>query len=132
MKQQRKSKEKLPPEQEIKNIFRFLPFRSKEDILEEKEEEEAEKKPFACIPYIPEKTFPLKRALRKAGVTTTFTSGQNLSNILCAKKKVNQSPPKRKACTNIIAHAPHQPRTSAKHQGPAISAGMSMGKPPES
>ena len=40
---------------------------------EEEEEKEEERKKFACIPYIPEISHPLKRALKKAGVNTIFT-----------------------------------------------------------
>ena len=76
-------------------LFRTLPFRSEEDVREEEEEEEQQQKKYACIPYIPEIAHPLKRVLKKAGVTTIFSSGPKLKNILCGANKAGPSKKKR-------------------------------------
>ena len=74
-------------------LFRALPFRSEEDV---REEEEQQRKKYACIPYIPEIAHPLKRVLKKAGVTTIFSSGPKLQNILCGANKTRPDPQKKK------------------------------------
>ena len=84
------------PEQQTKDLFRALPFRSDEDVREEEDEEIQEQKMFACIPYIPEVAHPLRRVLAKAGVNTIFSSGQKLKNILCGKNKTKPPPEKKK------------------------------------
>ena len=55
--------------------LRALPFRREEDMREEEEEATKERKKFACIQYIPEIAHPLKHVLKKAGVSTIFSSG---------------------------------------------------------
>ena len=55
-----------------------------------------ERKKYACIPYIPEISHPLKRVLKKAGVTTIFTSGPKLQNILCGANKTRPDPQTKK------------------------------------
>ena len=77
-------------------LFRTLPFRSEEDVREEEEEEEQQRKKYACIPYIPEIAHPLKRVLKKAGVTTIFSSGPKLQNILCGANKTRPDPQRKK------------------------------------
>ena len=84
------------PIDHTKELFRELPFRCEEDIREEEEEEEKERKKFACIPYIPEIAYPLKRVLKKAGVSTIFSSGTKLQNILCGPNKTRPDPEKKK------------------------------------
>ena len=51
---------------------------------------------YACVPYIPEIARPLKRALSKAGVNTTFTTGPKLMHILCGQNKTRPPPEKKK------------------------------------
>ena len=84
------------PIDDIVELFRALPFRSEEEIREEEEEAEKEKKKFACIPYIPEISYPLRRVLKKAGVSTIFSSGTKLQNILCGPNKTRPDPQKKK------------------------------------
>ena len=50
---------------------------------------------YACIPFIPEIAHPLKRVLAKAGVSTIFSSGQKLQNILWGKNKTHPPPEKK-------------------------------------
>ena len=83
-------------QQSNKELFRALPFRSEEDVAEEEEEKDGERKKFACIPYIPEIAHPLKRILKKAGVSTIFKSGTKLQNILCGANKTRPDPNKKK------------------------------------
>ena len=65
--------------------------------MREQEEEEAEEKQmYACVPYIPEIAHQLKRALTKAGVNTTFTTGPKLRDILCGSNKSRPPPEKKK------------------------------------
>ena len=59
-------------------------------------EEVEEFRPFACIQYIPEISHPLKRALTKAGVSTIFTAGPKLKDILCGKNKSRPSQEQKK------------------------------------
>ena len=65
-------------------------------MQEEEEEEAIEIRPYACIQYIPEIAYPIKRALAKAGVNCTFTSGPKLNDILCGRNKTRPDPQKRK------------------------------------
>ena len=51
------------------------------------EEKEEERKKYACIPEI---AHPLKRVLKKAGVTAIFTSDPKLQNILCGANKTSK------------------------------------------
>ena len=84
------------PETQAKDLFRALPFRSEEDLREQEEEEVEERKAFACVPYIPEIAHQLKRALTKAGVHTTFTTGPKLKDILCGKNTTRPPPETKK------------------------------------
>ena len=52
--------------------------------------------PYACIQYIPGIAYPIKRALAKAGVNCTFTSGPKLKDVLCGKNKTRPDPQQRK------------------------------------
>ena len=79
-KEKRKNSTKSP-EIETKNLFRVLPCRTEEDIQEEEEEENIEIRPYACIQYIPGIAYPIKRALAKAGINCTFTSGPKLRDV---------------------------------------------------
>lgn len=71
------------------DLFRALPFRSEEDIREEEEEATKERKKFACIPYIPEIAHPLKRVLKKAGVSTIFHLAKNYKTYCAAPIRLN-------------------------------------------
>ena len=51
---ERRPKQTEPPETEVRNLFRALPYRTEEDLQEEEEEESIEIRPYACIQYIPE------------------------------------------------------------------------------
>ena len=74
-------------ETQTKDLFDALPFRNY-NISED------EDKLFACINYIPEIAHQMRATLKKAGVSTTFTSGTKLKDILCGKNKTH--PPKEK------------------------------------
>jgi hypothetical protein len=50
---------------------------------------ELQRRPYACIPYIPGISSQLKRALTKAGCKTFFRSGTKLKDILCSKNKTH-------------------------------------------
>ena len=72
-----------------KSLFDELPFRffnisNEEDKL------------FACITYVPEIAPQLRATLKKAGVSTTFTSGTSLKNILCGRNKTHAPKEKKK------------------------------------
>ena len=92
----RRKKKAESPENEIKDLFRALPCRSEEDLQEEEEEAKMEFQPYACIQYIPGIAYPIKRALAKAGVNCTFTSGPKLKDVLCGKNKTRPDPQQRK------------------------------------
>ena len=83
-----KNKTTNPSERETQNLFDALPFKHSplgavSDMgAELEEEEEIEPKMFACLPYVPEISHQLRRALSKAGVHTTFKSALKLKNIL--------------------------------------------------
>ena len=77
-------------ETETRNLFEILPFG------DEKNENEEERKNYACITYIPGISHQLKRALAKAGVNTVFKSGPKLKDILCAGNTTKRDPCKKK------------------------------------
>ena len=90
-----------PSENETRNLFDALPFKcsplgATSDIGEEEEEEEEEQKTYACLPYIPNISHQMRRALKKAGVHTIFKSAPKLKNILCSGNKTRPPPTKTK------------------------------------
>ena len=82
---------------ETKSLFDELPF-CNFNITQD------EIKPFASIKYIPGISHQIRASLKKAGVSTNFTSGTSLKNILCGKNKT-QAPKEKKAFTSIRALA---------------------------
>ena len=76
-------------ETHTKALFDALPFRNVN--LSEDED-----KLFACITYVPEIAHQLRSSLKKAGVSTNFTSGTSLKNILCSKNKTHAPKEKKK------------------------------------
>ena len=97
------SSKPTPSENETRGLFEALPFKYSplgaiDDVgeMEEEETEEEEQKTYACLPYIPEISHQMRRALKKAGVHTTFKSAPKLKNILCANNKTKPDPTKTK------------------------------------
>ena len=98
-------------------------------MREEEEKEEEERKKYARIPYIPEIAHPLKRVLKKAGVTTIFASGPKLQNILCGVNKTRPDPQKRRESTGISARVRINRSMSDKRPERATNAGRNMATP---
>jgi hypothetical protein len=89
------------PEQIPSNLFDILPFNDcdphgcpSDDTpvsqpLSHAEAVEQQRRPYACLPYIPGISNQLKRTLNKAGCKTFFKSGKKLRDILCSKNKTH-------------------------------------------
>ena len=78
-------------EREIKSLFDLLPFKNAPLV-----DNDEERKKFACITYIPGISHQLRRSLKKAGISTTFTSAPKLKDILCSRNKSKPEPTKKK------------------------------------
>ena len=88
---EKKKQTKTNIEKEIRSLFQVLPFRE-----DNEEDEEEERKSYACITYIPEIAHQLKRAYKKAGINTVFKSAPKLKDLLCSKNKTKPDPEKKK------------------------------------